>query len=458
MKLVLLSGGSGKRLWPLSNNSRSKQFLKVLRGPSGQFESMVQRIWRQLKSVGLQDAARISTGKSHIDILQNQLGDVPLIIEPECRDTFPAIALASTYLYSIERIPLDEIVCFMPADPYVGEEYYKSILKLEEYLIQLKADLALIGKTPDYAATNFGYIIPKSKGEGEEQSTPIPVRGFVEKPCADRAKELIDHGALWNCGVFAFKLGFILSLLEQKGLPKDYNQLLESYGKLPISSFDYEVVEKAQNIIAIPFNGSWFDLGTWSTLTAKMDSYVLGKGMVSSDSINTHLINELNLPVSVLGLTNTIVAVSPDGILVSEKSASDQIKQYVKDNKNRPMYEERRWGCYRVLEHIKTPNGNEVLTKRIKINQGKNISYQLHQKRNEVWTIISGDGEFAIDGKIYRVKPNDVLQIPVGVKHGIMAISNLEFIEVQLGSELIEEDIQRIYMTWEEVEQNCARD
>jgi len=119
------------------------------------------------------------------------------------------------------------------------------------------------------------------------------------------------------------------------------------------------------------------------------------------------------------------------------------------------MYEERRWGWYRVLDYTKFEDGNEVLTKRIGIEAGKNLSYQVHYRRSEVWTILKGQGEFALDGVIYQVKPGDVLKIPVGAKHGIKAISDLEFIEVQAGNELVEEDIVRLFLNWEEVYAHC---
>ncbi len=151
-----------------------------------------------------------------------------------------------------------------------------------------------------------------------------------------------------------------------------------------------------------------------------------------------------------------MVAVSPDGILVTEKEASPKVKDAIKDLVQRPMFEERRWGWYRVLDYTKQESGNEILTKRIGVAKGKNLSYQLHLKRSEVWTIIKGEGEFALNDEIRKVEPGDVLEIPVGAKHGIKANEDLEFIEVQQGSELIEEDIIRIYMNWEEVEGACA--
>jgi mannose-1-phosphate guanylyltransferase len=214
MKLVLLSGGSGKRLWPLSNDARSKQFLKVLQGENGQQESMVQRVWRQLKNEGLADSALIATGKSQVDMIQSQLGtNVPVIIEPERRDTFPAIALAASYIYSVEQASLDEVIVVLPVDPFVEDEFFAAIKRLAETLSSTNADLALLGVTPTYPSVKYGYIVPCA---AETDKPVIKVSHFREKPSEVQAEELIKQQALWNCGVFAFKLKHIISLLQEK--------------------------------------------------------------------------------------------------------------------------------------------------------------------------------------------------------------------------------------------------
>ncbi|KHF38269.1 sugar phosphate nucleotidyltransferase [Halalkalibacter okhensis] len=451
MELILLSGGSGKRLWPLSNDSRSKQFLKVLDN-SANLESMVQRVWRQLERLQFNESTLIATSKSQVDMIHSQLGNhIPLIIEPERRDTFPAIALAATYLYSIKGTSLEEVVGVLPVDPYVDISFFERIKDLEDTLTISGADLALMGVSPTYPSAKYGYIVPT---QGDE-SNYIQVSHFKEKPSEEEAVVLIDQKALWNCGVFAFKLQYIIDLLQNKGLPIQYDELLKQYQSLEKISFDYAVVEKAEKIVALPYSGSWKDLGTWNTLTEEMGTNQIGKGIISEDSSNTHLVNELDIPVTVLGIKDAVVAASPDGILVTDKAASPRIKEVLKGFNQRPMYEERRWGWYKVLDHTKFDEGNEVLTKRIGVKAGKNLSYQKHYARSEVWTIIKGEGEFALNDEIRVVKPGDVLIIPVEAKHGIKANTDLEFIEVQTGSQLIEEDIVRIFMTWKEVEEHC---
>ncbi|MFB5283665.1 sugar phosphate nucleotidyltransferase [Peribacillus sp. Hz7] len=452
MQLVLLSGGSGKRLWPLSNDARSKQFLKVLKGENNQLQSMVQRVWGQLSRVGLAESTVIATSKSQVDIIQSQLGNqTSLIIEPSRRDTFPAIALAATYLYTVKEADLNEVVTILPVDPYVQESFFESIKALENVIHHSKAELALIGVKPTYPSAKYGYIIPKD----EKQNQYFQVNRFTEKPTEEQAYELIEQGALWNCGVFAFKLSYVINILEKKGLPIQYEELLKKYDKLPKISFDYEAVEKEDNIVVLPYKDYWKDLGTWNTLTEEMDTTKIGKGIINMECENTHLINELDIPVTIVGVSNVVVAVSPDGILVADKEKSPRVKEIVGEFDSRPMYEERRWGWYRVLDHTKIKDGREVLTKRIGIKAGYNVSYQYHFKRSEVWTIIKGEGIFAHNDKLQVVRPGDVLKINVGEKHGLKAISDLEMIEVQSGSELIEEDIVRMFMKWDEVEEHC---
>ncbi|WP_191557381.1 sugar phosphate nucleotidyltransferase [Metabacillus idriensis] len=453
MKLILLSGGSGSRLWPLSNNARSKQFLKVLKDENQQLKSMVQRVWGQLNEVGLAESTIIATSKSQVEMIQSQLnGNVDLVIEPERRDTFPAIVLAASYQYSVKNTSLEEVVSVLPVDPYVDASFFKRILDMEDALKTSKSEIALIGVHPTFSSSKYGYIVPESKTRTSDFHV---VNRFVEKPEENLAEKLISDGALWNCGVFSFKLGYIIKHLENMGLPTRYEELLNRYEELPKISFDYEVVEKAKNIIVLPYGGYWKDLGTWNTLTEEMASGLIGKGVISNDCENTHLINELDIPVAVMGLSNLVVAVSPDGILVSDKNASPRIKEVVSKFVNRPMYEERRWGWYKVLDHSKFEEGNEVLTKRIGIKAGKNLSYQFHNKRSEVWTIVKGEGVLVLNGKIKVVKPEDVIQISKGEHHALKAVTDLELIEVQSGSELIEEDIVRVIMDWGEIEDLC---
>jgi Mannose-1-phosphate guanylyltransferase len=451
MKLILLSGGSGKRLWPLSNDSRSKQFLKVLQGEPGQLESMVQRVWRQLGRADLQQSALIATSKAQAEVIRNQLGmDVPLVIEPERRDTFPAIVLASSYVFSHQRADLDEVVVILPVDPYVDDSYFTRIKDLERVLNHSGASLALMGVEPIHASEKYGYIVPKHDGNTNQEEY-FWVSHFREKPDQRTANELIRQGALWNCGVFAFSLRYLQRVVEEKGLPFDYDRLILRYRDLPKISFDYEVVEQTDRSVVLPYRGSWKDLGTWNALTEEMSAPVIGKGVISGDSVNAHIVNELDIPVVLLGVSDVVVAASPDGILVTDKASSPRIKDFVVDVNQRPMYEERRWGWYKVLDYAKYSQGMEVMTRKVCIHENKNLSYHFHQDRSETWTILKGEGQFVLEGEFRHVEKHDVLHIPAGARHAIRADEELEFIEVQQGMDLSENDIHRIYMTWFEI-------
>ncbi len=189
MKIVLLSGGSGKRLWPLSNDIRSKQFLKVVRNEEGKKESMLQRVYRQIKEAGLDGGITVATSAAQAESIKGQLGEaVSIVVEPERRNTFPAIALSAAYLYFEKGCPLKETVVVLPVDPYVGEEYFQMLHKLDAAVQAGAADLVLMGVAPTYPSEKYGYIIPipqagwdgqglarniqRNRGEGKEGIFP----------------------------------------------------------------------------------------------------------------------------------------------------------------------------------------------------------------------------------------------------------------------------------------------
>jgi mannose-1-phosphate guanylyltransferase len=441
MHLILLSGGSGKRLWPLSNDVRSKQFLKLLKDENGKPESMVQRVYRQIKEVGGWESITIAASASQRDMITLQLGDdINLVIEPERRDTFPAIALACSFLYSEKSIKREEIIAILPVDPYVDLDYFIKVTEIEE-AIKVQADLLLIGAAPTFPTEKYGYIIPDIIG-----NSIMDVTYFKEKPTVIEAQSLISKGALWNCGVFGLKLGYILDILEEKYKITDFNYdtMKETFKSLKKTSFDYEVVEKAKNIKVIKYENKWMDLGTWQTITEEMQNKAEGNVIMDATCQNTHIINDLNLPIVAMGINDSVIVASSDGILVAKKEETHRLKEIISDINNRPMYERKRWGKYKVLE------GNAgTLTKKLIIESGKQISYQYHNNRKEIWTIISGEGLLYLDGMKSKVSIGDVIKVDEKMKHGIMAINELEIIEVQIGSNLVEEDIVRIEMEWE---------
>jgi mannose-1-phosphate guanylyltransferase len=452
MKIVLLSGGSGQRLWPMSNESRSKQFLKVLPDGENGTVSMLQRVWGQLVATGLDAQTYVCASRSQQEMILHQVGEVPFVEEPSRKDTFPAICLSALYLLDKAGVEPDEPITVLPVDHFVENRYFEQVAGLGDILDAAKADLVLMGARPEAPTSKFGYI---SVDPFATNAVYRKVDKFIEKPEPDLAKRLIREGALWNCGVFCFRGQTIRSFLLGNGYPATYETFHKQFANLPKQSFDYEVVEKTQSVVVCPYEGVWNDIGTWSALCAHMDGDIAGIG-TNYDCSNTHVINELGIPVVTLGLHNAVVVATPDGILAADKKLSAELKNAISKYYGRPMYEERRWGTYRVLDYQKLEDGTEVLTKCIDLFPESNISYQKHFRRSEIWTIIEGTGYMALDGRIFPVSAGDVVRVYAEQWHAIRAADKLKFIEVQRGPELVEEDIVRRYLTWEEVEAVCS--
>lgn len=449
MQLVLLSGGSGKRLWPLSNNARSKQFLPLLEKEDGTMESMVQRVVRQVREAHLTDDITLATNASQLDIIINQLGDsVSVVTEPERRDTFPAIALASGYLKLKKGCPDDEVVVIMPCDPFTEAGYFETIGRMVKCVEADVAELVLMGITPTYPSEKYGYVVPVTDHLMAEGS--MAVSKFTEKPNVERAKELLEMGALWNGGVFAFRLGYMMEIAQRYVKADSFEEMRSRYSEFPKISFDYEVAEKADSVAVLPYSGQWKDLGTWNTLTDELHHHIIGNAVMGPRCTNTHVINELQYPIYVDGMEDTVIAASPDGIIVCRKKYTEDIKKAVDHLTPRPMYEERRWGSYRVIDDTTYADGRHSLTKSLTINAGKNISYQVHRHRSEAWTIVEGEGIFVLDGVEKRVGPGETVVIPVNHYHALKALTTLTFIEVQTGNPLVEEDIERSEWKWSE--------
>lgn len=449
MQLVLLSGGSGKRLWPLSNNARSKQFLPLLEKEDGTMESMVQRVVRQVREAHLTDDITLATNASQLDIIINQLGDsVSVVTEPERRDTFPAIALASGYLKLKKGCPDDEVVVIMPCDPFTEAGYFETIGRMVRCVEADVAELVLMGITPTYPSEKYGYVVPVTDNLMAEGS--MAVSKFTEKPNVERARELLGMGALWNGGVFAFRLGYMMEIAQRYVKADSFEEMRSRYSEFPKISFDYEVAEKADSVAVLPYSGQWKDLGTWNTLTDELHHHIIGNAVMGPRCTNTHVINELQYPIYVDGMEDTVIAASPDGIIVCRKKYTEDIKKAVDHLTPRPMYEERRWGSYRVIDDTTYADGRHSLTKSLTINAGKNISYQVHRHRSEAWTIVEGEGIFVLDGVEKRVGPGETVVIPVNHYHALKALTTLTFIEVQTGNPLVEEDIERSEWKWSE--------
>lgn len=452
MKILLLSGGAGRRLWPLSNKVRAKQFLKLLSRENNRNESMLQRICRQLEGAGLFSNTYIITSQDQQDLIQNQLtAPMPIISEPSQKGTFSAVSLAVAYLHSKQEAGLDETICVLPVDAFADLSFFHLINQMPSILAISLAELAHIGVEPEFPSDQLGYIVPNIK---EQSNDYFQVTHFIEKPNMKKAAELIKKKALWNCGVYGFHMSFMLQLQKEKGIPTQYDELLSVYNNLPKLSFDVAVAEHSRRSIVVPYSGQWKDIGTWKTISEHMPSTVTGRGMLSDDSINTHVVNELSQPVHVIGISDSVIVAGADGILVVDKSRCAEVK--LQHTKEMPRYVEKRWGSYKVLEKIDAADEQQSVTKIVNVLPNCNISFHVHQNRQEIWNILSGSGEVIVNSQLYSIKAGDVIQIPLGIKHSIKALTPLKFIEVQIGAEINENDILRITYSWDEALQQCT--
>ena len=433
MNIILLSGGSGKRLWPLSNDVRSKQFIKIFKKEDGSYESMVQRVYRQIKKVDSDATVTIATSKTQVSAIHNQLGDdVGISVEPCRRDTFPAIALATAYLIDVKKVNPEETVVVCPVDPYVNDDYFEALKELSEQAEKGEANLVLMGIEPTYPSEKYGYIIPQDKQKVSAVDT------FKEKPTADIAQQYIDRGALWNGGVFAYKLKYVMNIAHKLIDFADYYDLFDKYETLNKISFDYAVVEKEEKIQVVRFAGQWKDLGTWNTLTEAMEENIIGKGEMNEVCSGVHIVNELDVPVLAMGLHDVVISASAEGILVSDKAQSSYIKPFVDKYEQQIMFAEKSWGSFKVIDIEK-----ESLTIKVTLNPGHSMNYHSHKNRDEVWVVISGNGRTVVDGMEQTVSAGDVITMQAGCRHTVFADTELKLIEVQLGRDISVDDKQK---------------
>lgn len=430
MNIILLSGGSGKRLWPLSNDIRSKQFIRLFKDEAGEYESMVQRVYRQITSVDSEAKVTIATSKSQVSAIRNQLGDkVSVCVEPCRRDTFPAIVLAAAYLHDELGVGEEECVAVCPVDPFVENTYYQGVQELENLVTQGRFNLTLMGIEPTYPSDKYGYIIP------EDAETVSIVKEFKEKPDTETAKKYLEQGALWNAGVFAFKLGYMLEKAHSMIDFTDYRDLFAKYETLTKISFDYAVVEKESSIQVMRYSGEWKDVGTWNMMAEVMADNTKGNVTLDDTCRDTQVVNELDIPILCMGCKDMVIAASCDGILVSDKERSGYMKPYVEKISEAVRYAEKSWGTYTVID---AQPGS--MTVKIGLQANSQMTYHSHEQRDEVWTIVAGTGKTIVDGMEQIVRPGDVVSIAAGCRHTLIACTDMDVIEVQIGTEISSKD------------------
>ena len=322
MNIVLLSGGEGKRLWPLSD-SKPKQFFELLETPEGIRESMLQRTYRMLKSMSGTVDITVSTSRGQEALTGEQIGDkVDICVEPSARNTFGAILLAAAWLHDIKGVSDHEAVLACPVDSYFDEDYCRALGKLHDFVNSGDANIALLGIKPNSVSEKYGYIVPKSA----ERISAVDC--FVEKPTRKLAAALIEKNALWNCGVFGFRLRYILDIAVDLLGTSRYSDIYDDYSHIPEAPFDKAVVEKEKHVSVMRYDGEWSDVGTWDELAKKMNGHSVGVSRLI-DSRDTFVLNDLNVPVLSVGTANLIIAATPKGILVADKSRVGEIKDYM---------------------------------------------------------------------------------------------------------------------------------
>ncbi|XQW85871.1 mannose-1-phosphate guanylyltransferase/mannose-6-phosphate isomerase [Thalassotalea piscium] len=455
---VILSGGSGTRLWPLSRKQYPKQLLNLT---GGQY-TMLQET---LKRVSHLSSPIIVCNKDHRFMVaeqSNSIGVTPhaIILEPVARNTAPAIALAAYQALAHDK---DAIIAVFPADHVITEK--EAFKKTLEIAINEAKDNKLVtfGIVANKPETGFGYI----KADKSKSALAYKVESFVEKPDISTAKAYIDSGDyFWNSGMFVFKASVYLQVLEQSNakinkackaalasakVDLDFIRVDKaSFEQSPDDSIDYAVMEQSNNVSVVPMDAGWSDLGSWSALWEILDkdnSENAFVGDVISINSNNNLVHSPKKLVATIGLENLVIVDTDDALLIANKDQVQEVKKVVEQLKNHKRDEHnqhrevhRPWGCYDSID-----NGERYQVKRITVKPGASLSLQMHHHRAEHWVVVCGVALVQIGENKQLITENQSVYIPIGVKHRLTNPEEypLEIIEVQTGSYLNEDDIVR---------------
>lgn len=457
---VLLAGGSGSRLWPLSRKSRPKQFLPLLSE-----NSMLQDTLLRLKGLNTLDPIVICNDE-HRFMAAEQLREigvnVQILLEPVGRDTAPAIALAA--LYAQQHYQESVVVLVLAADHAIQQVDAFQVAVKKAIEVAASGRLVTFGIVPTYPATGYGYI---HAGEASEIGVSS-VNGFVEKPDFSTAESFIDSGHYyWNSGMFAFQAGDYLQELrqhrkdiylscelamQQASIDLDFIRIpLAEFEACPSESIDYAVMEKTQRASMVTMDAGWSDVGSWASLSELKTKDSQGndtQGDVWLENCQNNSIYATNRMVAGIGINNLIIVETDDAILVADKSSCESIKTLVNRLKNEGRSEPdnhkevfRPWGKY-----ISLAEGEGFQVKRITVKPGESLSLQKHYHRAEHWIVVSGTAQVLRGDQAFLVTENESTYIPCGEVHRLVnsGCINLELIEVQSGSYLGEDDILRI--------------
>lgn len=419
MKMILLCGGGGKRLWPISNNVHSKQFAQLFDDGNGNYRSMLEHAISEIREIDPAVQVTIAAGRVQTEEVRSQLGfDVSLTEEPSRRNTFPAISLAASYLKDHDHVDPQEPIVIFSVDSYADRSFYESLFSLGEILDDGNTNLVLMGIEPTSPSDKYGYIIPASSDEVSA------VRAFREKPDTETAKKYIEeHHALWNAGVFACRLEYLLRRADIVFGSSSYANLLQRYPELKQISFDYAVVEKEPNIAVKRYNGTWTDAGTWTGMCSLLKNKDIGQVVRDDQCEDTLIVNHLDFPILAMGVKNLVIAASRDGILVAEKDRIPDLKTVVDDVWLEPRVIGKRYGGKEVL-HRSESSETSLLT----IRAGSSVTIKTDIGVRKTLTVLHGAGE--------KMKPGTIFTIQDGEKWQINADTDIQLIETMIEFEI----------------------
>lgn len=450
MKAIIMAGGSGTRLWPLSRSNYPKQFLKL----NGMDRSIFQlTMLRCLRFAGIEDIY-IVTNKDYRFLISGQIEelgyrsvDENILLEPVGRNTLPAIYFG---VKAIQRKG-DDVAAVFSSDHLIGDtEKFLSYIRSGESLTDRY--LLTFGIKPSFPETGYGYIKP-----GEPCPPGFKVAEFKEKPDFETAEKYVEAGYLWNCGIFMFRTD-VFEEEVRRLCPDVYeafrsDTIEESFGKVPKISVDYGVMEKSDKVAVIGIDVPWNDLGSFATFYDEYDTKKDEHGNVTfGDDIlinaeNNMIYSEGKKAIAVIGVKDLVVVDQDDALLICHKDETQLVKNAVDElkarNDQRAYFhrtEYRPWGSFTILEE-----GGHYKIKRLTVLPGKQLSYQMHYHRSEHWIVVNGTANVTVDGEIKLVKSGESIFVEAGRKHRLANPGKLllEVIEVQSGAYLGEDDIVR---------------
>lgn len=452
---IILCGGSGTRLWPLSRTLRPKQLL-ALNGEQTLLQQTAKRISQHI------DPAKLFTvtHEDHKFEVKGQLAELfpqaiaNVMAEPCARNTLPAIAWATYQIYQQDKTAV--IGVFASDHAIDNQQAFLQAWETAEKAAE-QDYLVLLGIKPHEPATGYGYIKPSQQLPSEGALPVYKVAKFVEKPDLENAKRFVSDGYLWNSGMFVFKASTFMQMLQQYQ-PEIYNQirvmneenLADNYAKLPNLSMDYGLAEKAEKVAVVPVDMAWSDLGSWDSIYQRhqkdADNNVTHGEVLSLDTKNSLIWTETGL-LATLGLNNVVIIQTADATLICDRSRAEDIKSLVTEVKAyKPELTEihqtvyRPWGSYTVLEEKVN-----FKIKRIIVNPGAKLSMQMHKHRSEHWVVVSGIATISNNEIEYTLQENQSTYIPQTHRHRLAnnGMEPLSIIEVQCGDYVGEDDIVR---------------